>query len=318
MTERSRSSRRLPSLPSPDPPGGKLSIGPLSRAAGIPMETLRTWEARYGFPAPDRRPSGHRVYPLACLPRLRRIAEALARGHRAAQVVPASDAELDALLGAMPLPRNPPPAPTAELDRGPIALRAIVDFDAAALTRLAQAQYARLGPLTFLTAVVAPLLRAVGEAWAQGRLEVRHEHFLSERLTDLLRTLRLPFEERATGPLVVLATLPGEAHGLGLQMAGLVLAAAGCRLLSLGTDLPVAQIAGVSAQQGARAVAISISAASRGGKTARHLATLRRLLPRHVSLLVGGEGSPGPRPGIEVLPDLPALDAWARRAALAG
>ena len=87
--------------------GARLSIGALSRATGIPVETLRTWESRYGFPVPERRPSGHRVYPLSIAPRLRRIAEALARGHRAGQVVPASDADLRQLLAAAP------PAPVA-------------------------------------------------------------------------------------------------------------------------------------------------------------------------------------------------------------
>ena len=59
-----------------DEAGARLSIGALSRATGIPVETLRTWESRYGYPVPERRPSGHRVYPLESVPRLRRIAEA--------------------------------------------------------------------------------------------------------------------------------------------------------------------------------------------------------------------------------------------------
>ena len=59
--------------------GARLSIGALSRATGIPVETLRTWENRYGYPVPERKPSGHRVYALASVPRLRRIAEALSR-----------------------------------------------------------------------------------------------------------------------------------------------------------------------------------------------------------------------------------------------
>src|SRR5512145_157600 len=85
--------------PRPDSKGARLSIGALSRATGIPVETLRTWEARYGFPVPERRPSGHRVYPASVVPRLRKVAEALARGHRAAQVVPANERSLTTLLG---------------------------------------------------------------------------------------------------------------------------------------------------------------------------------------------------------------------------
>jgi methanogenic corrinoid protein MtbC1 len=203
-------------------------------------------------------------------------------------------------------------------DLVPDVLRAVEAFDAPAITRLLQGAYGRLGPLAFLTTVIDPLLRAVGDAWEQRRLNVRHEHFLSERLMDLLRAVRLPFEERATGPLVVLATLPGEAHALGTQMAALVLVTAGCRILSLGTDVPVAQIARVAAERGARAVAVSISAATRGAASGRHLRTLRRLLPRHVSLLAGGEGSPASGRGIEAIGDLAALDVWARRIAAVG
>jgi DNA-binding transcriptional regulator YiaG len=32
-----------------------LSIGTLSSATGVPVDTLRTWERRYGFPAPTAR-----------------------------------------------------------------------------------------------------------------------------------------------------------------------------------------------------------------------------------------------------------------------
>jgi len=39
-----------------------LPIAEVSRRTGISTETLRIWERRYGFPQPDRRPSGHRRY----------------------------------------------------------------------------------------------------------------------------------------------------------------------------------------------------------------------------------------------------------------
>src|SRR5512141_471477 len=94
---------RVPATRAPsESKGARLAIGALSRATAIPVETLRTWESRYGFPVPERRPSGHRVYALSTVPRLRRIAEALARGHRAGQVVPASEVELRQILAAEP------------------------------------------------------------------------------------------------------------------------------------------------------------------------------------------------------------------------
>lgn len=295
--------------------GAELSIGALSSATGIPVETLRTWESRYGFPVPERRPSGHRVYPLSVVPRLGRIAEALARGHRARQVVPASERDLRQLLAAAPTAPAAAASPPLFPDSGEVAeiLRLVDSFQSDRLTHALLSASARLGPLAFLEAVAAPLLRAVGEAWEKGRLQVRHEHFVSERLGDVLRSLRLPLEERAQGPLIVLSTLPGETHGLGLQMAALVVAFAGCRVLYLGTETPLPDMLSLTRDLGARALALSVSASSRKPRTAAGVRRLRQSLPRRTALLVGGEGAPLPSPGVDVFADLRGLDAWARR-----
>src|SRR5688572_10299378 len=169
----------MPSKPAA-PTGARLSIGALARATGVPVETLRTWENRYGFPVPERLPSGHRLYPLSTVPRLQRVAEALARGHRARQVVSASDADLQKLL-AEPRPASRVLSESAAADA--LQLLALVEsFDSEKLTHALFSAAARMGPLAFVENVAAPLLRAVGEGWASGRLEVRHEHFVSERL----------------------------------------------------------------------------------------------------------------------------------------
>jgi DICT domain-containing protein len=39
-----------------------LSIGDIAARSGIAVGTLRMWESRYGFPEPERLPSGHRRY----------------------------------------------------------------------------------------------------------------------------------------------------------------------------------------------------------------------------------------------------------------
>jgi len=298
--------------------GAWLSIGALSRATGIAVETLRTWESRYGFPVPERQPSGHRVYPVSAVPHLRRIAQALSLGHRAGQVVGASDDALDRLLetsaGAQP-PASAAPAGLPPVEDLAGQLRLVKAFEGERLSRAFLADWARLGPVDFLETIAATLVHAVGEAWARGELEIRHEHFFAERLGDLLRSLRMPRDERATGPLVAFATLPGEAHGLGLQMAALVLATAGCRVLFLGTEVPIPQIASLARELGARAVAISISRSSKGTTTATALRRLREALPRRVLLVTGGEGAPASRPGIDCIPSLRELDAWGRRIA---
>ena len=293
--------------------GGKLSIGALSRATGIPPETLRTWEQRYGFPVPERKPSGHRVYPVASVPRLRRIAEALARGHRAREAVSASENALNTLLTVGPVATVARPSSTQTEDADVVdLLRCVETFDAEQLTRSLLRDWKRMSPLEFLCSRIAPLVYAVGEEWAAARLEIRHERFLSERVGDLLRSLRLPLEEKAKGPLVVCASLPGEEHGLGLQMVALLLTEVGCRILFLGTEVPPTQVASLTRDLNARAVAVSVSIANRGDPMNGQIMFLRSLLHRRVTLLVGGDGAPGPQPGLKVLHDLAEVEEWGR------
>jgi methanogenic corrinoid protein MtbC1 len=297
--------------------GAWLSIGALSRATGIAVETLRTWESRYGFPVPERKASGHRVYPVGAVARLRRIAQALSLGHRAGQVVGASEESLARLLESSAFAAAPSLASAVLLPADDVAslLRLVKAFDGEGLTRHFLSDWARMGPVEFLEERIGPLVRGVGDAWERHELEIRHEHFLSERVSDLLRSLRIPLAERATGPLVVFATLPGEAHGLGLQMSALVLAAAGCRILYLGTEVPIAQVASLARDLAARAVAVSVSSATKGAASAGTLRKLREVLPRRVALVAGGDGAPAARAGIGALPSLRDLDAWARRLA---
>ncbi|HEX7336837.1 MAG TPA: cobalamin B12-binding domain-containing protein [Gemmatimonadales bacterium] len=301
-------------------PEGLLSIGALSTATGIPIDTIRTWERRYGFPVPERKPSGHRVYPVATVPRLRRAAQAIARGHRAAEVVPASERAVEALLeslagpaGGLPLRESAATGLDPEPGESGESLESVRAFAADRLKGLLQAEWARRGPIDFLQRFAGPFLTAIGRGWADGELEVRHEHFASGVMGDFLRTVRSPLDDRATGPFAALATLPGELHGIGLQMAALVFALAGWRPLVLGVDTPIPQIAALAREASLGAVALSC-VQDGGRRSAYPVAALRRALPRRIPLLVGGRGAPAKSriKGVELVPDLAALDHWLR------
>jgi methanogenic corrinoid protein MtbC1 len=294
--------------------GGLLTIGALSTATGIPVETIRTWERRYKYPMPERKPSGHRVYALSTVPRLRRVAQAIARGHRAAEVVPASESALEILLASLPRAITEPTIPSSTsgmlmpADFSEV-LQWIRNFDAERLKRWFQTDWARLGPLQFLEYRAAKFLHAVGDAWERKELQVRHEHFASAVLGDFLRSVRAPLDDSAKGPIVALATLPGELHGLGLQMAAVVFATAGWRVLVLGVDTPIEQIATLTREVPIAAVALS-SVQPLDEKNTAGARALRRKLPRLIPLILGGSGAPRSIENTVVLHDLPALQRW--------
>lgn len=285
----------------PDQPGDLLSIGELSRATGLSIDTLRVWERRYGRPVPVRLPSGHRRYTPADARWLRRVAEALARGHRPREVLATGDTDLDQLLGR--------PEPAQERFEPRRLLELAREWRGVELETALHGAYARVGPRTFLEEHVAPLLEAAGSAWADGTIDVRHEHFLSHTVDDVLRGLRARLSIEPAAPVVVLSALDGEQHGLGLQMAALLCASQGVRPCQLGCCAPPAEIAAAAQETGARGVGIGVSLANGGVQTERRIAELRLMLPAGVRLAVGGGGARTPRRnprGVDYLAD----DGW--------
>lgn len=57
-----------------------LSIGDIASRSGVAVGTLRMWESRYGFPVPERLPSGHRRYTENDLEQVRSVVIAREEG----------------------------------------------------------------------------------------------------------------------------------------------------------------------------------------------------------------------------------------------
>ncbi len=62
---------QTPRAQEPDPAG--LTIGELARQTGVTPAVIRMWEARHGFPTPQRLESGHRRYGADDVERVREV-----------------------------------------------------------------------------------------------------------------------------------------------------------------------------------------------------------------------------------------------------
>ena len=60
--------------------GGRADDRPVRGLTGVPEGTLRMWERRYGFPSPQRLPSGHRRYSEDEVALVRRVASERSAG----------------------------------------------------------------------------------------------------------------------------------------------------------------------------------------------------------------------------------------------
>jgi MerR family transcriptional regulator, light-induced transcriptional regulator len=293
-----------------------LSIGALSRATGVPVETLRTWERRYGFPAPiERIDSGHRRYPLESVERLRLVVQALGLGHKPSIVLPASSTALHELLslGDIGPPRRM--RAVARAQGGTFAERCldcIKRLDGEGLVQQLDRAFGDLGAMEFLSDCLGPFLHALGESWERGSVEVGHEHFASEHVREFLSAHWRPLSARADGPGVVCATLTGEQHVLGLHMAAMALSLAGARVIFLGANTPVEDVVSAVREQGANAVALSAAMGATRKGLERDVKTLVRALPRDVPVVVGGHGFERPPPGVKRLARLADLTTFTR------
>lgn len=281
------------------------SMRAVVRRTGISEHTLRAWERRFGFPRPLRLPSGHRRYSTDQVERLQLIASALSEGHRAGEVVPLPIENLNSLLTDSN--RRGADAATGTGRWVERMITTCVAFDRDGATLLVRRAAASLGTLDFLTLRVQPVLEEVGDRWSQGRLDIRHEHFISEIFEDELRILRRSLEQPARRHALVLAGLPDEQHGLGLQMVALLAASTGVGAHLLGVRTPVEDIAEAARAVGAAVVGISVGGAAQGDQVLAQVKALRALLPEETELWMGGQGAaklrPG-TPGVRVFDDL--------------
>lgn len=302
------------------PDTGKwISIGELSRLTGISTHTLRIWEKRYGTPKAHRLPSGHRRYPRDEVPRLRAVAQALESGFRAGRVVGATLEELQALLGIGP-GRASRVSPAGAEDAASVSatrklvlekwMEAVHHYDEDSFTQGLHEEWGRHGAMTFVFDYAAPFLKRIGDGWSSGELNVSQEHFASERLSDFLADKWRTLNDRKEGPPVVLTTLPGETHRLGLLMCAVITSLTRLKIVYLGTDTPIDDILNVVRQCGARMLGISISTCMPPEEADEGLYRLRQGLSKNVILVAGGAGAPAYSSGIKRIPDFSVYYDW--------
>lgn len=148
------------------------------------------------------------------------------------------------------------------------------------------------GTLTeFVVSTVAPLIRALGEAWSRMEVEVYHEHLCTSVIQRCLHAEILSCKPKRGFPTLLFATPPEEHHVLGLLMAEAALADHGANCLNIGSNTPLNDLKMAATACNADAVALSFSFAYPARNVRPVLVHLRKVLPLHVALWAGGEGS---------------------------
>jgi DNA-binding transcriptional MerR regulator len=264
-----------------------LTVAAVARRLGVAPATLRSWERRYGLGPSGRIPGAHRRYTsqdVAALDRMRRLT---------LEGVTPADAARAALRDPSPEP-TPVERPEFHLDvhtterlaaRARGLSRAALALDAAAVRELLREAVATDGVIATWEALLAPVLRAVGERWAATGEGVEVEHLMSEVAIGVLAHVE-PAPAATCRP-VLLSCADGELHSLPLHALAAALAERQVGARMLGAALPPAALVAAVRRTGPAALVVYAQQAEHA--MADLLNAVPALRPR-TAVLAGGAG----------------------------
>jgi MerR family transcriptional regulator, light-induced transcriptional regulator len=162
-------------------------------------------------------------------------------------------------------------------------------------------------PADVYVQVLAPALRNIGDAWAQGVVSIDEEHRASAIATRLVGRLGPRFRRRGRPRgTVLLGVAPNDFHSLPASMVADVLRADGYRVVELGAATPADSfLAAAARSEYLTAIAISVGTDANVQGATRAIRALHRR-QRGTPVVVGGPALPD-----ETAAEALGADHWA-------
>jgi methanogenic corrinoid protein MtbC1 len=251
-----------------------LNIAALTKRTGVPQDTIRKWEQRYGVLKPERTPGGQRRYSELDVARIEWLKARLEEGYRIGEAA--------SLLGTgerVPL--------SADELRQEI-VDATVRSDVSGLGNLVEQAVSLASLHDAFFGVLAPALTEVGTRWEAGELTVAQEHLATSTVRAAMQRMLADARAGIRG-VAVLACAPGEQHEIGLLMLAVLLRADGWQVAYLGADTPVLDAVELARTLGA--TALCFSAGTTAGARALEEALAQGAIPSDTRVVVGGRGT---------------------------
>ena len=276
----------------------KYPIRVVSQMTGVSAFVIRAWEKRYNVVIPSRTETNRRLYSKEDIEKLRLLSKAVQKGHNIGGIANLSIDELKSVLERKPDSPTVMDGSTAEMYSDVTlivnnALEAIKAYDAKTLETILFKASSKMTQPQLIENLIVPLIYKVGDLWHDGTIRVANEHLASAVFRSFLTNLIEQHIPAENAPIIISATPRGQDHELGALIAGVTSAAAGWKVIYLGPDLPVEEIAAVCENLEAKVVALSIVYPNDDPQLKKDLTNLNKMLPSNVSLIFGGRAADG-------------------------
>jgi DNA-binding transcriptional MerR regulator/methylmalonyl-CoA mutase cobalamin-binding subunit len=265
---------------------GHFSIKAVAQATGLTVETLRAWERRYEVVQPNRDGSGRRTYTASDVARLRLLRTATELGHTISRLAALGNDELAKLVSdSGGHARISNARGQAYVER---ALDATIHSDPSGVEEALTSAIALLPPNEAIHTVVVPLVREIGERWHRGEVSIAQEHMVTDIVRRLIISASRGYLRSDNAPCLVLATLSGERHEIGLLLCSWLASMRRYHTHYLGVDCPPEEIARFATEVDASAVLVSMIMPESYVPVIEQLGDLAKHLRGHCDVWVGG------------------------------
>lgn len=277
-----------------------VSIKTVSRRTGLSSHVIRAWERRYQAIEPERSQGRHRKYSEKDVERLKLLTEAVRTGQLISRVAKMNNEELRLILensdvgGRKGLHTEAPPESGGVIEAiWHQTLESVRTLDAHRFEAGLQAALVALGDQGTLRRLIVPMAQTIGLLWKTGRMTAAQEHFFTASARSFIWNLTRQYSVDDSAPRVVVGTPSGQLHELGAAIAAAVAANAGWKVAFVGPSLPAFELAGAVQTANASVLLLSIAYPEDDPKLPQELKSLKKLLPPHVTVIIGGRAASG-------------------------
>jgi len=255
----------------------------VSAITGVNPVTLRAWERRYGLIMPTRTPKGHRIYSQDDIELINRIVNLLDRGISIGQ----ASQSLGKSTGESAASRQQHDSPWLAYQER--AIDAVLRFDEIHLDTVYN-QALALYPIDIVTErLLIPVIITLGKRWENTEGSISEEHFFGAFMRNKLGARFHHRHKKTSGKKLLVCCLPEEHHEIGVMLFSLAAHDHGYRIVYLGPNMPLRELATTARRAGCDGIVLS------GSVTPQH-ALLERELPKLVydadcPVFMGGSSS---------------------------
>jgi methanogenic corrinoid protein MtbC1 len=262
------------------------NIKAVVQQTGIPADTVRAWERRYGVPQPQRTGTGRRLYSEHDIAAIRWLRERTAAGMTISQAIHQFTTLGDEALAEPPRDEDVGPR-TPDVLAGEL-LQALLSYDEDRANAITGEAFALYRVEDVCLRVFSPVLAEIGDRWHRREATVAQEHFAAHFIQRRLAALLQVYAPVAGRGTILAACVPDEEHEIGLLMLSLFLARRAWQVVYLGASVPVADLLSAVVRLRPDLVCLSSTSARTVPGLEAALRALDQLPPPQPRIALGG------------------------------